>query len=243
MDCELVRGICYTLTGATGSSIVEGMSSSNNETVQDLINKTLNELNAPSKPLQRSRVWQDAQGFQYLGVWQNAALLRVLVRKFTLTLPLWEKRLKAQLDDAAISQKRNIEEGWKRPTTSEYLEYLGFAQASLEEVKGDLRDAKTDGFLPSRPGSTLKDIGIDLNIFKGPLKGQAKGEPTDPSHPYYKPLSTLTPKTLTFEMLYELCNKTDFLLRKLVGSLEIKLNQDKKAYKLDQARIKERIKK
>jgi len=214
-----------------------------NDIIKQQIEKSLQELSRPERSTQRSRVWQDPKGYQYLGVWQNAALLRVLVRKFTLTLPLWEKRLKAQLDDAARSQKRNIEEGWKRPTTSAYLEFLGFAQASLEEVSGDIRDAKTDGFLKLRPGNSLINIGIDLNLFKGPLKGQAKGEPTEPNHPYYKPLTTLDPKTLTYEIFMELINKTDFLLRKLVESLERKLSKDNKYYQVEQARIRERIKK
>lgn len=209
--------------------------------VQELIEKTYRELNQPKQPVQSSRVWQDPKGYQYLAVWQNAALLRVLVRKFTLTLPLWEKRLKAQLDDAARSQKRNIEEGWKRPTTAEYLRFAGYAQASLEEVHGDIRDAKTDGFLRVKEGSSLRDIGIDLNIFKGPNKGMVKGEPTEPGHPYYQPLSTLNPHTLTYEIFIELVNKTDYLLRKLVESLEKKLSSDRKHYQIDQARIRQRI--
>lgn len=210
---------------------------------KDLVAKTMAELSAPDKPQQTSRTWQDPNGYQYLAVWQNAALLRVLVRKFTLTLPLWEKRLKAQLDDAARSQKRNIEEGWKRSTTSEYLNFLGFAQGSLEEVKGDIRDAKTDGFLVSKPLSTLKDIGIDLAVFKGPSKGMTKGEPTEPGHPYFQPLNTLNPKTLTYEIFIELINKTDYLLRVLVQSLEKKLREDKMGYRLDQERIREKFRK
>ncbi len=213
----------------------------NNAVVQDLIDKTLRELYAPEKPRQKSRVWQDSKGYQYLGVWQNAALLRVLVRKFTLTLPLSERRLKAQLDDAARSQKRNIEEGWKRATTSEYLDFLGYSQGSLEEVKGDIRDAKTDGFLKSRPGSTLRDIGIDLSVFKGPIKGQAKGEPSEPGHPYYQALSTLKASDLIYEMFIELINKTDFLLRKLVESLERKLSTDQKYYQVERARIRDKF--
>lgn len=215
----------------------------NNDVVKTLIEKTYRELSAPKKPLQRSRIWQDPKGYQYLAVWQNAALLRVLIRKFTLTLPLSERRLKAQLDDAARSQKRNIEEGWKRPTTSEYLNFLGYAQGSLEEVKGDIRDAKTDGFLRVKEGSSLRDIGIDLNIFKGPNKGQARGEPTDPGHPYAKPLATLNPHTLTYEMFIELINKTDYLLRALVQSLEKKLSASQKAYQIGQERLKDKFRK
>ncbi len=172
-------------------------------------------------PLKSNREWTHPEGYKYLGVWQNAALLRVLVRKFTLNLTLnnpFERRLKAQLDDAARSVKRNIEEGYKRPTTKEYLEFLGFSQASLEEVKGDIRDCLTDGFLKSVPGSSLLQIGIDLRVNKGPVKG----EPTDPSHPYSKPLTTLNVSSLTYEIFMELINKTDYLLRALVSSLQVR---------------------
>ena len=198
------------------------------QSIQDiLIAKTLAELNTPTKQ-QTTRVWTDPEGYRLLGVWQNAALLRVLIRKFTLNLTLkhpYERRLKAQLDDAARSVKRNIEEGWKRPTTKEYLVFLGYSQASLEEVKGDIRDAHADGFLTSVPLSTLKDtLNLDLGVAKGL---EIKGEPIDPSHPYYPPLSTLNPNTLTYEIFMELINKTDWLLRKLVESLESKQKIDK----------------
>ena len=190
------------------------------QSIQDiLIAKTLAELDTPKKQ-QTSRIWTNPEGYQMLGAWQNSALLRVLIRAFTRGLPRSEYRLKAQLDDAARSVKRNIEEGWKRPTTKEYLTFLGYSQASLEEVKGDIRDAKTDGFLPSRPLSTLKDtLDLDLRVTKGL---EIKGEPTDPSHPYYLPLTTLKSSTLTYEVFMELINKTDWLLQKLVESLEFK---------------------
>ncbi len=166
--------------------------------------------------IKTSREWTDPEGYQNLAVWQNAALLRVLIRVWTKGLLRENKgefRLKAQLDDAARSVKRNIEEGFKRPTTKEYLDFLGFSQASLEEVKGDIRDAKTDGFLPSRPLTALKGtLGIDLRVFKGGASG-VKGEPTEPGHPYFKPLSTLNSSALNFEIFMELINKTDFLLR------------------------------
>ena len=80
-----------------------------NSIVEEIIAKTMQELESAKKPQSQSRVWQDPKGYQYLGVWQNAALLRVLVRKFTLTLPLkstlnhpyqpFEYRLKSQMDD------------------------------------------------------------------------------------------------------------------------------------------------
>lgn len=222
------------------------MNKTQQQVILEAVTKTMQELNTSPQPEQRSRIWQDPEGYQSLGVWQNASLLRVLTRKFTLSLPLWEKRLKAQMDDCARSVKRNIEEGWKRPTTSEYLDFLGYSQASLEELKGDIRDCKTDGFLKSQPGSNLLDLGIDLRVFKGAVKGQervVKGEPTATSHPYYQPLFTLKIESLSYEIFMELINKTDYLLRTLVQSLEIKLNSDRKAYQIEQARITDRFKK
>lgn len=142
------------------------------------------------------------------------------------------------MDDSTRSVKRNIEEGWKRPTTKEYLDFLGYSQASLEEVKGDIRDCHTDGYLTSRPGSSLKDVGIDLGIYKGPLrvsKGGFKdnfwgkpvyGEPTEPGHPYYKSLTTLKGNDLTFEMFMEIINKTDWLFRQRVDSLEERMAEE-----------------
>ena len=225
------------------------MKSSSQIVAEELAAKTIRELNAPPWPQQRSRVWTDPKGCQYLAVWQNAALLRVLVRKFTLTLPLdktlnkpLEFRLKAQMDDAARSVKRNIEEGFKRPTTSEYLQFLGYSQASLEELRGDVRDCKTDGFLKSQSGSSLKDIGIDLNLFKGKAKGLVKGEPTNVGHPYCQALEKLKGSDVTYEMLRELINKTDWLLRSLVTSLEKKLNSDQKTWQIEKARVKLNLK-
>lgn len=196
---------------------------------QQMVEKTMKEFRdaeiAAKKPQQDSRVWTEPEGYQRLGAWQNAALLRVLIRVFTKGLPKNEYRLKAQLDDAARSVKRNIEEGWKRPTTKEYLVFLGYSQASLEEVKGDVRDAKTDGFLPTKPLSTLKGtLNIDLRVTKGI---EIKGEPTEEGHPYYLPLTTLKASTLTYEIFMELINKTDWLLRKLVESLELKQRAEK----------------
>lgn len=216
------------------------MPKTSEEVAKELVEKTLRELSQKPRPKARSRVWQDPKGYQYLAVWQNAALLRVFVRKFTFTLPLKEGRLKAQMDDEARSVKRNIEEGWKWPKTLDLLRFLGYSQGSLEELKGDVRDCKTDGFLKSVPGSSLKDKGINLRVIKGPDKnrGQVYGEPTEPNHPYSKPLNALKGEDLTYEMFMELTNKTDWLLRKLVESLEKKLESDQKAYRIEQERIK-----
>ena len=213
--------------------------------------KGLWELNQPQRKIARSRVWSDPTGYRRLVPWSNAALLRYLVRILTNSLPKSEYRRKAQLDDAARSVVRNIEEGYKRATTSEYSDFIGYSQGSLEEVKGDIRELTEDGFLALRPGSTLASAGLDLGAFHNALKGNKgsyrglKDVKTGytPINVLYPPLKNIRAANLTYEMFLELINKTDWNLRQLVVSLECKLSQEQKFYKVEQARIREKFKK
>lgn len=220
---------------------------------QKLAEKTMRELAKASQPKAGSRVWQNPEGYKYLVPWTNAVLLRFLIRRLTSQLPKSEYRRKAQLDDAARSVVRNIEEGYKRSTTSEYLQFIGYSQGSLEEVKGDIRELAEDGFLTSLPRSSLADIGINLGNFHRALKEnkgnyrnlkENKGKPVSSYHPItllYPPLKSLQVKDLTVEMFMELINKTDYLFRRLVESLERKLDKDQKGYQIGKARIRNRI--
>ena len=90
--------------------------------------KNLWELSKPQKIKSRSRVWESTNGYIYLVSWSNASLLRVLGRRFTDSLSRSEYRLKSQLNDAMRSVIANIEEGFARATTSEYLNFLGYSQ-------------------------------------------------------------------------------------------------------------------
>lgn len=181
------------------------------------------------------RQWRHPEGYRYLAPWTNAALLRSLIRLLTAGFPKGEYRRKTQMDDAARSVVRNIEEGFKRPDTKSYLDFLGFSQGSLEEVKGDVRECLEDGLLKSVPGSSLKGIGIDLENFKGWLRDHK----TSPNLPYPH-LTPLTPEDLTYEIFLELINKTDYLTRKLVESLQAKMKRDEDHEKFRAAQTWER---
>lgn len=232
--------------------------------IDSLVEKSLSELQKPDAPSQKSRTWSSPIGYKYLVQWSNLVLLRYLVRLYTASLPKSEYRRKAQLDDAARSAVRNIEEGYKRSNTATYLEFIGFSQGSLEEVLGDVHDLVEDGFLISRSGSSLKDMKIDLGELHEALLGNttgvyrskkedkesvkefphaaAQGFTYIPITVLYSPLERLTASDLTYEMFYELIKKTDFLLRKLVISLEKKLSADKKYYEVEKLKIKDAIK-
>src|SRR3989338_2175703 len=260
-----------------------GLSSS--EVGTFLRTKTVWELSRPERPPQRSRGWQDPEGYRYLVQWSNTVLLRYLVRLETDALPKSEYRRKAQVDDAARSTVRNIEEGYKRATTREYLDFIGYSQGSLEEVRGDVRELTEDGLLASRPESSLGKIGIDLGELHRALQG-SKGqhrtaEATDgakgdyrgieedregsgaqkrtgsgrtvrcfekdfsyrPLTILYPPFTKITANDLSYEIFFELINKTDWLLRKLVASLEKKLDGEQKWYQIEQARIRDKFRK
>ena len=182
-----------------------------------------------------TRQWKHPEGYKYLALWTNAVLLRFLVRKFTETLPSSEYRTKTQLDDSARSVVSNIEEGYKRATTREYLNFIGFSQGSLEEIKGLVRQVCQDGFLKSKPNSCLADIRLDLKEIKGLLR-ESKGLLTESKElpreskggvtlgELCSSLKSIRGAEMTYEMFIEIINKTDWLFRKLVESLEKKLN-------------------
>lgn len=244
--------------------------SDQNPIIQELIDKTYRELAERAKPQARSRISSTPNGYIHLVAWSNASLLRTIVRKFTDTLPKSEYRTKTQVDDAARSTVANIEEGFARPTTKEYLNFLGFSQASLVEVKGDVQRLQQDDLLPSQPGSSLGVLGIDLGDWHEALKASVISKPSSkgvyrtleestgkpepkilpgpllqiPLNSFkflYSPVDTLQTQNLTYEIFIELINKTDWHLRRLVVSLEDKLARDRKYYQVEQARIRGKL--
>lgn len=164
-------------------------------------------------------------------------------------------RLEAQFLDELRSIVANIEEGFARPTTSSYLDFLGYSQGSLKEAKGDVQRGKQDGLLKSIPGSKLSDLGIDLKDWHEALKKTVISKPFNKGSYRkleesrgitefkfnYPAVDNLDPSKLTYEQFIELINKTDWHLRKLVESLEEKLNSERKGYKIEQSRIKGKI--
>ena len=190
--------------------------------------KTLWEFSRPIKPQQSTRAWKSPHAYRFLVQWTNAVLLRILVRKYTLTLPRSEHRTKTQLDDAARSVVSCIVEGFARPTTKEYLEFLGFSQASLAEIHDDTNKCLQDKFLPSRPESRLSDLGIDLKAWHEWANNPVNSSkillfPLKENIGRYRKLEDIRGEDLSYEIMIELINKTDWLLRQLVVSLERKL--------------------
>jgi len=160
--------------------------------------------------------------YQYSAVYRNAVILRLLIKKLTDSLnPKTHHRLISQLDSAARSVVANIREGYVRPKSSDYSTFLSFSQGSLEEVLGDIEDAKDDGLIKSRAGTNLKDIGI-------PLKPSPNISPKTHLTSLKKKVGGLRREKLTYEIFIELINKTDWLLKRTVQGLDRKIVTDEK---------------
>jgi hypothetical protein len=119
---------------------------------------------------------------------------------------------------------------------------LGGLHRALRGDKGQYRrikDGKT-GSGDSRDGSSP----LELKSSKPPLtssKSNSKQWEYRPLTVLYPPLARVRARDLTYEIFLELINKTDWNLRKLVESLEKKLESEQKYWQVEQARIKSRI--
>lgn len=85
-------------------------------------------------------------GYRSLLTWRQANEIFELTEKFTTSFPTKHPKtgqylsdLKDQMIRSARSVVRNIEEGYSRTSTKEYISFLGFSAGSLEELIGDFK--------------------------------------------------------------------------------------------------------
>jgi four helix bundle protein len=174
------------------------------------------------------------KAYTHSPLYRNSVILRLLAKIFTTDLdPIKYRYLISQIESETRSIIANIREGYLRPSSTEYSTFLGFSHGSLEEFRGDVEDAKDDGLLPSRPGSTLASIGIEL---KPPTSSYLS--PKKYLDSLKRKIGEIKREKLTYEIFIELVNKTDYLLKRAVEGLdkkiiadeEKKLNQELKSH-------------
>lgn len=192
-------------------------------------------VNSPKLPfripvIERTiRQAQSLQGYKASAAWQTASLLRDLIQLYLEIIPSSQFRRKTQLEDAARSMVATIEEGWARPSTKEYLDYLGFSQASLTEVRGDVERLHTDGYLNAREDKgnygKLGEIKIPTPSLRFPyppvnsrLNPIRYGKVRERLREYTG--REIEAKDLTYEIFIEFINKVDYLLKKTVFGLQ-----------------------
>lgn len=174
--------------------------------------------------------YQSATGttYRYSVLYRNAIIFQFLIEKWLAGLdPRTHHRLITQDTDACRSMVANIAEGYARPTTVEYIQFLGYSLASLEEVATDVIHAKDTGLLPTRPSTNLASIGIILKPT--PPSNSSYPSPkisSDPLGEVKRQLGEIKREDLTYEILVELINKTRYLYKRTVEGLWGKLSRD-----------------
>lgn len=227
------------------------------------------------------RQWTSDQGYKASAAWQTASLLRDLTLLWTTeeldtysrtfpyppvtsrTSPVNPgtiRRLRTQMDDAARSLVSTFEEGWARPSTKEYLDFIGFSQASLVELHGDFERCMTDGLIKTEReitesyGNIRETRGTNAQVLGSPM---IRAEIPTPSRKFpYPPVASrkfpstygklqerlreytgkeIQAKDFSYELFMELTNKVSFLFRRTVEGLWHKLSAD------EQAKLKEEL--
>lgn len=183
------------------------------------------------------------EGYKDLLAYQKAAELQRLTVQTTDRFPRTETmlKLKDQMDRSARSGTKNIVEGWKRNTTSEYFRFLGYAIASIEELKDDCADIATGiyrdlmgvkgvmgevkgvmgGGITEKSSSPFISVPplTPLKPFS-PFKSWAEAELTNLR---FYPLDTNLPPAV---QLYLRCKEVLMLLNKLQKSLDTKMDKE-----------------
>lgn len=114
---------------------------------------------------------QNPLGYRNLLTWRQANEIFELTEKFVTTLPSRHPTtnqhltdLKDQMIRSARSVVRNIEEGYVRTSTKEYISFLGFSAGSLEELIGDFKYCQKGNIGDSKVRS--KGIGLGVGEAK-----------------------------------------------------------------------------
>ena len=179
---------------------------------------------------------KDPEGYRKLLVYQKAQALHSFTLQVT---PLFPKTktfydLADQMDRSARSGNKNIVEGWKRNTTKEYFDFLGFSIGAVEELKDDAADIAR-GVYPGLMG--IKAV-TEITGEKG-IKGLMGGKAAPSSHysPYtHLPVSReeldkilfypLPPSLPPVVELFLRAKEVNYLLYRLQQFLDVKMDNE-----------------
>lgn len=155
---------------------------------------------------------KDPEGYRKLLAYKKASELQIFTNQFVLNLPKTKTffDLADQMARSGRSGSKNIVEGWKRNTTKEYFDFLGFSIGAVEELKDDAADIV---------------IGVYPNLMgvRG-IMGTERVERENLDKLKFYPIDlNLPPAT----QLFLKAKEVNFLLYKLQKSLDLKMDNEK----------------
>ncbi|MHA2060816.1 MAG: four helix bundle protein [Candidatus Sifarchaeia archaeon] len=139
-------------------------------------------------------------------------------------------RLRSQIEDAARSMVSTFEESWGRPSTKEYLDFIGYSQGSLTEIRGDIERCLTDKLIASNKYKKATIPTPSRTHPYPPVKSRRNPGKYGDLRVKLREYSgrDISKQDLTYELYIELINKSDYLLKKTVEGLQKKIISDEK---------------
>lgn len=188
------------------------------------------------------RVSTSPDGFKRLLVYQKADELQAACTEVTASFiervkgEKWEGKgwktisaLQDQMDRSARSVKQNIVEGWKRNSTKEYYDFLGFSMGANAELEEDCDDIIKGRYEMGGKGLTGLKGEEGAEREKGGEKGERGQSPWTLDEverlPFY-PLNSRLPLLIQLKLR---CKEMNFLLTKLQHSLRGKMSEGTRA--------------
>ena len=182
---------------------------------------------------------KDPEGYRKLLAYKKASELQIFTNEFVLNLPKTKTffDLADQMARSGRSGSKNIVEGWKRNTTKEYFDFLGFSIGAVEELKDDAADIAT-GVYPNLMG--VKGI-MGTKRVEREVKGEKGTQlshsisliPLDPFTPFLSRAELDKPKFYPLDLtlppvvqLFLKAKEVNFLLYKLQKSLDLKMDKE-----------------
>ncbi len=155
---------------------------------------------------------QNPYGYRNLLVYKKAEELQSACSRLTHLFPQTKTlvALADQMDRSARSTKQNITEGWKRNSTKEYYEFLGYAVASNAELEEDCTDI-------------WKGIYPELMGLKGVMGEMGETSPFDIEKIPFYPIDPHLPFIVQLKLR---AKELNFLLDRLQKSLLDKMTRD-----------------
>jgi len=192
----------------------------------------LSESLSPINPFLPFMLHREPEGYKKLLAYQKAKTLHVATSVLAHSFPKTKTYadLADQMIRSARSGNKNIVEGWKRNTTKEYFDFLGFCIGAVEELKDDAEDIVL-GVYPE----LMKNVQVmgERGIQMGKERDQRGEKEAEKQRGIMRleelvalrfyPLDMQLPAIV---ILYLQAKELNFLLHKLQQSLDVKMDKE-----------------